>query len=834
MDKRLRDYLAELDIYHKDFLRLSVISDPHLLPVSMIADTEDFRKVRAGDRKLFEASEPLFRKAVNLVREKNIHYLAIPGDLTKDGEYLSHQMVADILESFVADDPKNQVFVIPGNHDLNNYDALNFNYEGQKKTGPTAETSPKDFEQIYDKLVYKKALARYKESSLFKDYLDKINAHFDRSGEVDYFASGYLSYTSRINFPDQDGVNGLTVIALDTAIYSADVTESMRDDVQDTEGYITPELLLWAVQQAEEAKARQDMILVMAHHAFVPHFYRQEVLMYPYILKNWDRKLASHDSRINGKTPAEVLADNGMPYLLTGHMHAQDIAKMESSSGNRLYNIMTGSTSTYPSPIRHLFLNNEIQSQEDPEAHSIRIETELIESLQYLDHNDEFVSIDDLQAYASENIISAELIASIALTYLELPENKDLSIRDILALSLEVNRSELMEAIIDILKTSLGNKENPSTFLINFGILDLFDVKLAKVHSYYDEIETTDRYGHGKKLAIDIDVNLWHEYEFMIREENLLELVNNLFDQADLLLKDHQKIYDWIYRLAEAGLALPLTYDQEEDRFITFGNLADEVYLSFLKGDESQPNWLKQIVETFKNPNENLIGKILLQLAPVADKILEEMLSQLTYEPDADQIVEHDYKKRTRISRSHALRKELVKQIGDNLLETLQSISQSSSLTAFLLGFVESKKTKELEERVTLQELYQRRNKDIGDLIDGLTNEAMPEYGPNAYMEDNFTYLSPLKKADEGAGRAGIATDLDIYFRHYLEADLITDLELYINGQPQLFKLKKIDDISLKFILKDPMDQVDSLEIQFKYPSVNGRLSQERVKFSFQ
>ena len=76
-----------------DDFDISIISDPHVLSFDLIADTEDFNKEIKIDRKLMVESEALFKEALSLVDKANSEFLFIPGDLVKDGEYKSHQVV---------------------------------------------------------------------------------------------------------------------------------------------------------------------------------------------------------------------------------------------------------------------------------------------------------------------------------------------------------------------------------------------------------------------------------------------------------------------------------------------------------------------------------------------------------------------------------------------------------------------------------------------------------------------------------------------------------------------------------------------------------------------
>ena len=81
--------------------------------------------------------------------------LLIPGDLTKDGEQVSHKTMVTLLKQLA--DAHIKVFVVPGNHDINNPEART--YDGDNAT-PTPSISAADFSNIYSAYGYDNAIAR--------------------------------------------------------------------------------------------------------------------------------------------------------------------------------------------------------------------------------------------------------------------------------------------------------------------------------------------------------------------------------------------------------------------------------------------------------------------------------------------------------------------------------------------------------------------------------------------------------------------------------------------------------------------------------------------------
>jgi 3',5'-cyclic AMP phosphodiesterase CpdA len=81
--------------------------------------------------------------------------LLVPGDITKDGEKIDHQAMAGFFDKLRSQGIR--VYVMPGNHDINNAKAKR--YAGDKDY-PVVMTSRTDFETIYANFGYKSAIAR--------------------------------------------------------------------------------------------------------------------------------------------------------------------------------------------------------------------------------------------------------------------------------------------------------------------------------------------------------------------------------------------------------------------------------------------------------------------------------------------------------------------------------------------------------------------------------------------------------------------------------------------------------------------------------------------------
>ena len=245
---------------------MSIISDPHVLDQSLIADTENLRKELKIERKLVVESEYLFKKSLEMVDKAASRFLILSGDLTKEGEYVSHKKAESLIDEWKNKDKNRKAFIIPGNHDINSKKAYDY-----KNDGPAQMTSPRDFEEIY-KSIYEddSILEFYKDSKIFKAYLADVNEKYKRDEKYSYYANGYLSYVARVK-KEYKYENGLTIIMIDSSIYAADMEQKHRDGTCNVVGSISKEQLRWIADKIDEAKARKDMVIAVSHHAFIPN-----------------------------------------------------------------------------------------------------------------------------------------------------------------------------------------------------------------------------------------------------------------------------------------------------------------------------------------------------------------------------------------------------------------------------------------------------------------------------------------------------------------------------------------------------------------------------------
>ncbi|HEY5511131.1 MAG TPA: metallophosphoesterase [Prolixibacteraceae bacterium] len=282
----------------KSVYTIAVISDIHYMDPSLLPDTGSlaFKEYLKTDGKLLAESDAIMKEVIweLLHATPKPDLVLIPGDLTKDGELVSHQSVSKYLSQLINAGIK--VRVIDGNHDINNPHP--YMYIGST-TQKVANIDAGGFKTIYENCGYSDAL-----------YTDPSS----------------LSYVS-------EPLPGLWLIAIDACKYWDGIPFSLM-----TGGRIKQETMTWILARIAEAEAKGKTVFGMMHHGILNHFTNEESMFKGFVV---DRSSTVSDSLMNA----------GLRIMFTGHFHANDIVKK--TSGNTfLFDIETGSPVVYPCPYR--------------------------------------------------------------------------------------------------------------------------------------------------------------------------------------------------------------------------------------------------------------------------------------------------------------------------------------------------------------------------------------------------------------------------------------------------------------------------------------------------
>ena len=291
--------------------KIMVISDPHVMgPGLLISEGEAWYNAIKFDRKLNEYSRMIFDEVIATAMREKPDLFLISGDLTKDGELLSHQYVVKKLTELK--DAGIKALVVPGNHDMGTLDAYYF-----------------DDTEMYDAEV----ITTSQFAEMYKD--------FGYGPDVQR-ESSTLTWCC-------EPVNGLVVIGIDTG-----------HDNDPLNGVISETTLSWVCQRASEATSAGKKVIVMMHHTLFPHVTNADKFSSTYVvklgIKNSDGIYFYHSYRY----VRNALANAGVPVVLSGHVHASDIAKDANGDLTRtIHDICTATCAAYPNPYRILTINDD-------------------------------------------------------------------------------------------------------------------------------------------------------------------------------------------------------------------------------------------------------------------------------------------------------------------------------------------------------------------------------------------------------------------------------------------------------------------------------------------
>lgn len=299
-------------------INISIIADPHYFNPSLGTGGSCFNDYLKKDRKMIAESDAIINSAIESLKNDDSDIILIPGDLTKDGELVSHKEFAEKLRLLEKSGKK--VFVIPGNHDLNNPEA--FTYSGDT-CFRTESVSPEEFIDIYHDFGYGEAFAKDPNS-------------------LTYFA---------------EAQQGLWILGIDDNKYD----KNYKLGKEEVGGRIKESTVIWIEDHLKEAQKQGIMVVAMMHHGLLEHFEGQKQIFNDYVIDDW-------------KSIAKRFALAGLQIVFSGHFHAQDISSMHLPDGSFIYDIQTGSLLTYPCPYRKLTINERSKGI---------IETKHIESIEY-------------------------------------------------------------------------------------------------------------------------------------------------------------------------------------------------------------------------------------------------------------------------------------------------------------------------------------------------------------------------------------------------------------------------------------------------------------------
>ena len=321
-------------------VRIMLISDPHVLAPGLIINKgKALDDTNLLDRKLNDYSSAIFDEIIAVALKEKPDLFLISGDLTKDGELLGHQYVVQKL--YELKEAGIRALVVPGNHDMGTVNALYYDGDNSYK----AETiNTQQFSEMYKDFGY--------------------GADIEQEPTT-------LTWCC-------EPFDGLVLIGIDTGHEGSSLN-----------GVISHATYEWVQQRAKAATAAGKQVVVMMHHALFPHVTNAEKASSTYAVKLGMPNGDGNYTYYSYSTLRNHLADAGVGVILTGHVHALDIAKDANKDLTRtVHDISTSTCAAYPCPYRLLTLNDD---------HTMSIRTHYITEL---------LGVEDFQALAKERMIT--------------------------------------------------------------------------------------------------------------------------------------------------------------------------------------------------------------------------------------------------------------------------------------------------------------------------------------------------------------------------------------------------------------------------------------------
>ncbi|SJZ38163.1 metallophosphoesterase [Anaerorhabdus furcosa] len=270
-----------------DTIHMVTTTDIHVIDPSLVENKTLYNdlSLNSGDGRLLNYSGEILQAFIDEMLIKKPEYVIITGDLTLDGEKLSHQWLAKQLDQLVQQGI--QPLIIPGNHDIMNPSSRTY---GSPSTY-TSTVSAEEFATIYENCGYGNAL--------YKD-------------------ENSLSYVYELR-------DNAWILMLDTAMYYENSALGAESS-----GKIKSETFDWIEEIGALAKEKEVELISATHHSLIQH----------------NSFFSSSYTLLNTLKAQRIFDEQNIRINLSGHLHAQTIAQKEIVNGT-ITDICTSSLLVY-------------------------------------------------------------------------------------------------------------------------------------------------------------------------------------------------------------------------------------------------------------------------------------------------------------------------------------------------------------------------------------------------------------------------------------------------------------------------------------------------------
>ena len=354
-----------------DEIIVAHLTDTHYFPMGygyLGGENTDFAKKVITSSKLTVESHLYVMEALDQIVAENPEYLVVTGDLTTDGELQGHVEMANLLRQTQNRIRENgnedfQIFVTLGNHDVYNEEAFDYSQDGSARVLPNVTRY--DITKIYSSLGYPDMtddeIVNYYDTkedlvTTYCPYDDQYVSGNSSDG-VKFVNSNTASTTSiewiyRENGAEQARIDGtitdykqgeMTFIAnvkKDYVIIGLDDCVATVETQHHLGGLLHDNIQKVLMGKKEAGAFDGKNLITLSHRNILPHFAGEDSLLKDFTFYNTFET-------------ADFLADLGVRYSYSGHMHANDIESRVSLNGNLITDVETSSTTGYNAAVRY-------------------------------------------------------------------------------------------------------------------------------------------------------------------------------------------------------------------------------------------------------------------------------------------------------------------------------------------------------------------------------------------------------------------------------------------------------------------------------------------------
>ena len=273
-------------------MRIAVLADLHHYSPTLGTTGKAFSLREGSDQKCLKETGSIIDAAFERLKQEAVDAIVIAGDISNDGESVSHREICDKMMNLNQSIP---VYLTTATHDWC-CDGHARSYSGDEVIPVTDVFTPSDLRETYRVFGDGQVIAEY------RTHLDKSSYCYE------------LSPTLRL-------------LAL--------------EDDQDGEGCsgYSDDHLQWICDQIQKAAADGAGIFAVQHHLLLEN-------LVP--LVNKTQKIGKNEYRANR------LADAGLRLIFVGHSHMQRTSSHTSPDGNTITQINVGSLCGHPAAINYL------------------------------------------------------------------------------------------------------------------------------------------------------------------------------------------------------------------------------------------------------------------------------------------------------------------------------------------------------------------------------------------------------------------------------------------------------------------------------------------------